>query len=274
MLEVAMTTLKSIFVIALAAYLGIVGLMYFAQRVLMYFPDRNRTAPADAEFPQAQEVTLKSADRTDVIAWTVPPSPGKPVVIYFHGNGGSLQHRVPRFKPLIADGTGLVALSYRGYGGSQGSPGEIGMIEDGKAAYDFARKQYPEARIVLWGESLGTGVAVALAAEKPVGRMILQSPFTSTADIAAARYWFVPVRLLMKDQFRSDLRIAKVTVPSLVMHGDRDHIVPISLGERLYEMIRAPKKFVRFPGAGHLDLSVHGANEVALEFVNGQTSAR
>ena len=85
-------------------------------------------------------------------------------------------------------------------------------------------------RIVLWGESLGTGVAVALAAEKPVGRVILQSPFTSTADIAAARYWFVPVRLLMKDQFHSDQRIGKVTAPVLVMHGDQDGVVPFALG--------------------------------------------
>jgi hypothetical protein len=100
MLEIAMTTLKSILVIGLAGYLGLVGLMYFAQRALMYFPDPARTAPADAEFPQAREVTLRSADGTEVIAWTVPPKPGKPVVIYFHGNGGSLRHRVPRFRPL------------------------------------------------------------------------------------------------------------------------------------------------------------------------------
>ena len=126
---------------------------------------------------------------------------------------------------------------------------------------------------MLWGESLGTGVAIALAADKPVGRIILQSPFTSTADIGAARYWYVPVRLLMKDQFHSDLRIGKVTAPALVMHGDADRVVPIALGERLYAMIKAPKKFVRFPGAGHLDLSAHGANEVAREFIAGKPTA-
>ena len=168
---------------------------------------------------------------------------------------------------LTADGTGLVALSYRGYGGSTGSPTETGLLADAAAAYAFAAARYPPERIVLWGESLGTGVAVALAAEKPVGRVILQSPFTSTADIAAARYWFVPVRLLMKDQFRSDLRIGKVTAPVLVMHGDRDGVVPFAFGEQLYAMIKSPKTFVRFPGAGHLDLSAHGANEKAKEFI-------
>ncbi len=117
--------------------------MYFAQRALMYFPDTARTAPADAGFPQAEEVMLRSADGTEVLAWHVPPKEGKPVVLYFHGNGGSLRHRVPRFLPLVADGTGLVALSYRGFGGSHGSPSETGLIDDARAAYDFARARHP-----------------------------------------------------------------------------------------------------------------------------------
>lgn len=265
---------KWVLIFALAGYAGVVTVLYVTQRSLQYFPENVRTSPAAAGLPRAEEVTLTTPDGEQVIAWHVPPQDGKPVHLYFHGNGGALRHRLERFHALTADGSGLVALSYRGYGGSSGHPTEDGLIADGLAAYDYTIARYAPARIVLWGESLGTGVAVAVAADKPVGRVILQSPFTSTADIAAARYWFVPVRLLMKDQFRSDLRIAKVTAPSLVMHGDRDRIVPISLGERLFELIQAPKKFVRFPGAGHLDLSAHGANEVALEFVNGKVSSR
>src|SRR5438132_914131 len=128
------------------------------------------------------------------------------------------------------------------------APTEAGLINDALAAYAFTRARYPAERIVLWGESLGTGVAVALAAQQPVGHLILQSPFTSAADVGAQRYWFVPVGLLMKDQFRSDLRIGKVTAPVLVLHGDRDNIVPMALAERLYGLINAPKRFVRFPG--------------------------
>lgn len=266
MLEIAMTTLKSIFVIGLAGYLGLVGLMYFAQRALMYFPDPARTAPADAEFPQAREVTLRSADGTEVIAWTVPPKPGKPVVIYFHGNGGSLRHRVPRFRPLIADGTGLVALSYRGYGGSQGSPSEAGLIEDGQAAYDFARRQYPDARIVLWGESLGTGIAVAIAAKNEIAALVLEAPYTSTADIAFATYPFIPVRLLMKDQFRSDERIGEVKAPVLVLHGVLDRIIPISYGEKLFALANEPKQFMRFARGEHENLDQHGALQAARAF--------
>ena len=119
---------------------------------------------------------------------------------------------------------------------------------------------------MIWGESLGSGLAVALAAQKPVGRVVLESPFTSAADVAAAMYWFVPVRWLMKDQFRSDLMIGKVTVPVLVLHGERDRVVPIALGERLYGLITAPKRFVRFPGAGHNDLGGYGALEAAKQF--------
>jgi fermentation-respiration switch protein FrsA (DUF1100 family) len=266
--------LKWLLIFALVGYGGVVALLYVTQRSLQYFPENVRTSPAAAGLPRAEEVTLATPDGERVIVWHVPPRDGKPVHLYFHGNGGALRHRLDRFHALTADGGGLVALSYRGYGGSSGRPTEDGLIADANAAYDYTAARYPAARIVLWGESLGTGVAVALASDKPVGRVILQSPFTSTADIAAARYWFVPVRLLMKDQFRSDLRIAKVTAPALVMHGDLDRVVPITLGERLFAMIRAPKKFVRFPGAGHLDLSAHGANEVALEFVNGKLSSR
>src|SRR6516164_2444314 len=167
---------------------------------------------------------------------------------------------------LTADGSGLVALSYRGYGGSSGAPTEAGLVNDALAAYAFTRARYPAERIVLWGESLGTGVAVALAAQKPVGHLILQSPFTSAADVGAHTYWFVPVRLLMKDQFRSDLRIGEVTAPVLVLHGERDDIVPMALAERLYGLINAPKRFVRFAGVGHNDLGAQ-AVEAAKQFL-------
>jgi uncharacterized protein len=259
--------LKRTLIIALVCYGGLLALLYFTQRALQYFPERFRTAPAAAGLPEAQEIELDTRDGERVIAWHVPPRGDKPVIVYFHGNGGSLRGRVDRFRALTADGTGLVALSYRGYGGSSGRPTEAGLLDDAEAAYAFAVARYPAGRIVLWGESLGTGVAVALAAEKPVARVVLESPFTSAVDIAARRYWFVPVRWLMKDQFRSDLRIGKVTAPVLVLHGERDGVVPISLGEQLYALIKSPKSFVRFPGAGHNDLGANGAVGVAKQFL-------
>src|SRR6516165_429956 len=264
--ERTMNTLKWLVIFTLLGYGAFVVLLYVAQRSLQYFPERFRTAPAAAGLPQAQEVVLDTADGERVIVWHVPPRGNKPVVLYFHGNGGSLRMRVDRFRDLTADGSGLVALSYRGYGGSSGAPTEAGLAADALAAYAFTTDHYPAERIVLWGESLGSGVAVALAAEMPVGWLILQSPFTSAADVGAQSYWFVPVRLLMKDQFRSDLRIGKVTAPVLVLHGERDNIVPMALAERLYGLINAPKRFVRFAGVGHNDLGAQ-AVEAAKQFL-------
>jgi uncharacterized protein len=265
-----MTTLKWFLILAFAGYGVFVALFYVAQRKMQYFPESFRTMPAAAGLAEAEEITLDTADGERVIVWHLPPRGEKPVVLYLHGNGASLRWRVDRFRALTADGTGLVALSYRGYGGSSGSPTEAGLIKDAEAAYAFTVARYAPSRIVVWGESLGSGVAVALAAEKPVGHVVLQSPFSSAADVGAERYWFVPVRLLMKDQFRSDLRIGKVTAPMLVLHGDQDNVVPFALGERLYGLINAPKRFVAFPGAGHNDLGAHGAVEAAKKFLGEQ----
>ena len=261
-----MSTLKTTALFLAGGYFGLLALMFFAQRSLMYFPERVRTAPAAAGFPEAQEIWLNPADGERVIAWHVPPRGDRPVVLYFHGNGGSLRLRVDRFQRIAADGVGLVALSYRGYGGSSGTPTEQGLIEDGRAAYAYAAERYP-GRIALWGESLGTGVAVALAAEKPVTRVILDAPYTSTVDVAAAIYWFFPVRLLMKDQFRSDERIKSVKAPVLILHGEADHVIPIRYGERLFAMIPGEKRFVRFPGGYHGGLDGLGAANEALAFL-------
>ena len=241
-------------VTAVIVYGGFVALLYLAQRLFQYFPERRRTAPSAVGLTKAEEVVLDTADGERVIVWHVPPCGGQPVFVYFHGNGGSLRWREERFRDLIADGSGLVALSYRGYGGSSGHPTEKGLIEDAKAAYAFSAARYPAERLVLWGESLGSALALSLAAENPVGRVVLEAPFTSAVDVGAQHYWFMPVRLVMKDRFRSDLRASKVTAPVLVVHGENDMVVPITLGERLYDLLQAPKRFVRVAGGGHNDL--------------------
>lgn len=258
---------KSILIVGLVGYAALGALMYVAQRALMYFPDTARTPPAMVGLRQAEEIALATADGERVIAWHLAPRDGGPVVLYFHGNGGSLASRAGRFAALTADGTGLVALSYRGYGGSSGRPTEEGLIRDAEAVHAFAVARYPATRLIPWGESLGSGVAVALAAAHPVGGVILESPFSSAVDVAAAVYWFLPVRLMMKDTFRSDLRIGRVTAPVLVLHGGEDAVVPIRFGERLYAAVTAPKRFVRFPAGGHDDLDAHGALAAVRAFL-------
>lgn len=262
-----MAALKWTLVLAVLLYGGLLALMYVFQRALMYFPDARRTQPAAAGFPQAEEVTLTTSDGETLVAWHVAPRGDKPVVLYFQGNAGALDLRVGRFQWLVADGTGLLALCYRGYGGSSGKPSEPGLIRDAIAAHDFAAARYAPTRIVPWGESLGTAVAIALAAERKVGGLILDAPFTSAADVGAAVYPFVPVRWLIKDTFRSDLRIAKVGALVLVLHGERDRVVPLRFGEALFALVREPKRMVRFPNGTHVDLDDHGAADVVKKFL-------
>ena len=264
-----MTALKWLLILAVLLYGGLLALMYVFQRALMYFPDARRTPPAAAGFPQAEEVTFTTSDGETLVAWHVAPRGDKPVVLYFQGNAGALDLRVGRFQWLTADGTGLLALCYRGYGGSSGKPSEPGLIRDAIAAYDFAAARYAPTRIVPWGESLGTAVAIALAAERKVGGLILDAPFTSAADVGAAVYPFVPVRWLIRDTFRSDLRIARVSAPVLVLHGERDRVVPLRFGEALFALAREPKRMVRFPNGNHVDLDDHGAADVVKEFLVG-----
>ena len=262
-----MTALTWLVAILFAGYGALVALMYFFQRRLLFFPDRARRDPASAGLPQAQEVTLQSADGETLIAWAVPPRGDKPVVLYFQGNAGGLDLRAERFTWLTADGTGLVALCYRGYGGSTGKPGEEGLIRDAAAAYDFAAKAFGGKRIVLFGELLGTAVAIALAAKRAVAGVILDAPFTSAADVGAAAYPFAPVRWLMRDPFHSHARIARVTAPILVLHGERDGIVPIRFGERLFALANEPKRMARFPQGGHVNLDGHGAIDAVKDFL-------
>jgi fermentation-respiration switch protein FrsA (DUF1100 family) len=265
-----MAILKWIVIVLAAIYLVGIAVLYFKQREMLFpIPPVGRTAPTAAGFPQGQEDVLTSADGEKVIIWHVPPKPGRPVVLFFPGNGDFLAGRVSRFRAITSDGTGLVALSYRGYAGSTGSPSEVGLLRDAAAAYAFTTARYPADRIVAWGFSLGTGVAVAIAAEHPVGKLILEAPYTSTVDVAASLFWFVPVRLLMRDPLHSDRRIADVSVPLLIMHGDADPAINIRFGERLFALAHEPKQFVRFPGGGHENLDDFGAMETARHFIDG-----
>jgi uncharacterized protein len=264
-----MTALKWLLIVVSAGYVCGLVVLFFAQRAFLFpAPTTARTTPRQAGFPEAEEHFLATADGEKIIAWHVPAKPGHPVVLYFHGNGDYLAGFFGRFRRLISDGTGIVAVSYRGYAGSSGQPSEQGLLQDAAAAYAFTTARYSADKIVVWGFSLGTGVAVALAAEQPVRRLILQAPYTSIVDVAAPAFWFAPVRLLMRDQFRSDLRIRQVKVPLLVMHGERDPTIPIALGEQLFAMAHEPKQFVRFAEGGHNDLDNFGAVDAARRFIN------
>ncbi|MEI9805642.1 MAG: DUF3574 domain-containing protein [Pseudolabrys sp.] len=230
----AMTVLKWLLIIAVLGYGGVLALMYAFQRALLYFPNPARVLPATAGLPRAEEVTFQSDDGEHLLAWYVPARDGKPVVLYFQGNAEGLPARAGRFTWLTADGTGLLALCYRGYGGSSGTPSEDGLIRDTRAAYDFASARYPASRIVLFGESLGTGVAVALAAERKIAGLI---PRRAIFLHRRCRRRRLSLRAgALADERPISFRPAYRTrlAPLLVLHGEQDRIVPIRFGEKLF----------------------------------------
>jgi fermentation-respiration switch protein FrsA (DUF1100 family) len=264
-----MTVLKWLVVLVSVGYLVGLVVLFFAQRSFIFpIPQTKRTSLESAGFGAAEEHLLTTADGETIIVWHVPAKPGHAIVLYFHGNGDFLAGLVGRFRDITSDGTGLVALSYRGYAGSSGQPSEQGLLSDAEAAYAFTSARYGADRIVVWGFSLGSGVGVALAADRRIAKLVLEAPYTSIMEVAAGAFPFLPIRWLIRDQFRSDQRIARVTAPLLIMHGARDATIPISLGERLFALAREPKQFVRFPEGGHNDLGDYGAIETARHFMN------
>jgi uncharacterized protein len=266
-----MTILKWLLIIAATGYVGLVGLLYVMQRAMLYHPPANHMSRPEAFLAEASQVVLDTSDDERVIAWHIPPRGDRPVVIYFPGNGELIASRTARYRALVADGVGVIAVSYRGYGGSTGIPTEPGLHRDAAAAYAFAVARYKPDRIVPWGHSLGTGVAVKLAAENPVGKLILEAPYSSTADVAIARYPFAPVRWLMKDQYHSDEWIGAVKAPILVMHGARDGVIPVRFSKRLFALAHQPKRFILYDKGRHNDLDDYGATKDALAFIEEET---
>jgi pimeloyl-ACP methyl ester carboxylesterase len=244
--------LRTILIVAVTAYVLIGAFMYVTQRSHQYFPGREGLAAHVAGLHAVEDLKLATGDGETLQAWYAPARRGKPTVLFLHGNGGEISDRADRFAAYRAQGFGVLFLSYRGYGASTGSPSEQGLVSDARAAYDWLMAGGLEPQeIILVGESLGSGVAVQLAAERPVKAMALEAPFASAANVAAAAYWWLPVRLLMKDKFDSFAFIARVKVPLLVIHGDQDGIVPLSEGEALFAAANEPKEMVVIPGGDH-----------------------
>jgi fermentation-respiration switch protein FrsA (DUF1100 family) len=238
--------------ICVALYAALVVGLFFGQRKILFRCDAAEVDPAAIGL-KAEIARLKTEDGESLLAWSIPPARGRPVILYFHGNAGGLDLRVERFRAMAEAGIGLLAIEYRGYASSTGSPSERGLKLDGEAAYAaaIASGVAPE-RIVPLGESLGSGVAVALAARHKVGALVLDSPYSSIVDVAAATYWFAPVRALLRDPFRNDLLIGAVQAPTLIVHGTKDAVVPIRFGEKLFGLANPPKEFWRVEGAAHL----------------------
>lgn len=252
---------------AAALYAAATVALYLLQRRLVFAPSARPGEPADAGVPEMVRVRYPTGDGLTLEAW-YEPAERRPTIVYFHGNAGNLGDRAFKARAFIDRGYGFLLAGYRGYGGNPGRPSEAGFYRDGRAALDFlaARGVAPD-RTVIYGESLGTGVATEMAQGRRLAALVLEAPFTSLVDVAAHHYWWTPVRWLLRDRFDSLGRIAAIEAPLLIVHGGRDSTVPLKFGERLFAAAREPKELRILPEADHADLYEHGAEQAIEDFL-------
>jgi fermentation-respiration switch protein FrsA (DUF1100 family) len=244
--------------------LAIVGLMllliWLGQRRMIYLPFDGNPSPAAYGLPDAQVVTLTTEDGLELQAWFVRPTraPTGITVVVFNGNAGHRGYRAPLARALADRGVATLLFDYRGYGGNPGGPSEAGLMRDARAARAWidAQPGVDATKIAYLGESLGTGVAVQLAASHPPAALMLRSPYTSLVDVGRHHYPILPVGLLLRDRFSSIDWIARLHAPVLVIAGEHDRIIPRQSSERLFAAANEPKQLVIIPGADHNDMSL------------------
>lgn len=242
---------RALLVLAVA-YVGVCSAVYMGQRGMLFLPAESTVTPEDAGLAITAEVALTTSNNEILVSWYQAARPGRPTILFFHGNGGSLAHRGSFFREFSALGFGIFAVGYPGYGGNPGDPSEAAFIETAFLAYDKLNELGVNGdTIVAYGESLGTAVAVQLAAKRTVFALVLEAPMSSVADIAADQYPFLPVRQLIKDPFLSIDHIEDVDAPILIVHGDRDTLIPIESGRKLFAAAGEPKTFHTVAGATH-----------------------
>lgn len=237
------------------------------QRALIYFPSLEKPNPQKFHAEDMQVIQIPVADMLILSSWYKPPWDKKPVILYLHGNAGHIGHRMRLIRQFIDAGFGVLLLEYRGYGGNPGTPTESGFYQDGRAAMQFLQQRgIRDNKIVLYGESLGTGVATQLAAEFSVCALVLQSPYTTLTALARYHYSWLPLPVL--DKYDSLSRIQKIHAPLLVLHGKLDNLVPYTQGLTLFDLANQPKKWYEFPTKGHHDLWDSQFASIVISFIN------
>lgn len=260
----------AVFAGGLALALG--GLAYF-QRDMVYHPGKERVDPADAGVPEMVQTTIRTQDGFLLTSWYGPPRDRyQPTLVLFQGNAGTVANRAHKARAYMDAGFGVLLVGYRGYGGNAGSPSEDGLYADARAALGWLiSRGVPQGQIVVYGESLGTGVAVQMALEHPnlVG-VVLEAPYTRLPDLI--QIFVVPglAEMVMLDRFDNRAKIGQIKAPLLILHGQQDGVVPISMGRELKERARMGVEAHFIAGAGHHDLYNHGAGSIVVEFVRKQ----
>lgn len=248
--------LWSAFQIVLLIYLGLMALLYFKQTSLVFLPeiDRDFRASPDDIGMSFTPLKLATADGEILDGWFVPAEPNlqpRGLVIFFHGNAGSMAHRLDYLRMFHDLGLATLIIDYRGYGKSSGTPSEEGTYRDADAAWLHATRVlgFTASRIVVFGESLGGGVAAQLAAKQRPAALVLASTFTSVPDMGADLYPLLPIRMLARIRYDSLTQLTRITCPLLVIHSRNDDIIPFTHGQRLFEAARPPKQFLAIEGS-------------------------
>lgn len=262
--------LSNIVIGGVVTYLVLLAILYVAQRHLMYHPTDERPRPAAYGLHRASVAEVPSHDDLSLYSWWQEPArEGRHVVLYFHGNAGSIAGRADRAQYFARQGMGYLLPSYRYNAGAGGQPSEEALIADAEAAYDWllSRGVAPD-RIILYGESLGSGVAVAMAKRRDVAAVILEAPYSSIAEVAQSVYWYMPARWLVHDKFDSVDLIGALDIPILVVHGARDRTIPLHFARSLHRAAPEDAEMVILPDAGHADLYDHGMEAHVLDFID------
>lgn len=255
--------------------LGLLGIVAYyteviiTQRGLIYFPSGkvDEQVTSTAGFHSIQ---LKTRDGLQLTSWYHPSNAQKGTLLFLHGNAGNITTRVKMVLPYLQNGYGAFLLEYRGYSTNPGKPSMQGLLADADAAWEFLTKEekIPTNEIIVMGESLGSGIAVHLASTRPIGKLILQSPYTSLTDVGRYQYPYLPVQWFLYDRYPAEEWIHKVHVPLLILHGDQDDVIPISFAQILFKQANEPKKFVILKGKRH-DLFSPELVEVVQRFLAG-----
>ena len=232
----------SIITFILLIYLSVLVYLFFFQRNLLYLPDENNYF-GDKLKVDIEEVQIKTSDNINLLGWFHKKDLNKfKTIVYFHGNAGKLENRIHKLNHFKDMDINFLIISWRGFSKNSGKPTEQGLYKDGKSAIDWLKNMgLDDKDIILYGESLGTGIAIEIAQNKNFAGLILETPFTSMIDAAKNVYPYIPIGFLLKDRYENDKKIKNINIPLLVMHGEKDQIIPFEMGKKIYEIANKPK---------------------------------